>query len=121
MQYVVWVAVGGGVGSALRYLVALGAGRTLGAAFPYGTLTVNLVGSLVLAFLVTRFAGPPGATGPRLALTTGAMGGFTTYSTFNYELLALIDAGRFGSALVYGGLTVLGALGAGAFGLWLSR
>lgn len=124
MEHIVWVGLGGGIGSAARYFVGLWAVRLFGAAFPYGTLAVNLTGSLVFMLLLTRFShgvAEAGGAGLRLALTTGAMGGFTTYSAFNYELLTMIEAGRWGVALGYGATTVVGALGVGAMGLWMGR
>ena len=80
------VCLGGAIGSGARYLTSLWAAASLGVAFPYGTLIVNLGGSLLLGALMhiataTELLSPE----MRLLLTTGVMGGFTTYSTFNYE------------------------------------
>lgn len=121
MEHVGWVALGGGIGSALRYLVALGAVRGFGPTFPYGTWVVNIVGSFALAVLIARLPTSSAGPGIRLALTTGAMGGFTTYSTFNHELLVLFEEGRIGAAVAYGVVTVAGALAAGLGGMWLGR
>ena len=92
MERFLWVCVGGAVGSGGRYLVSLWALERLGGAFPYGTLIVNSVGSFLLGALLqlgalnTSF--PPTL---RLALATGVIGGFTTYSTFNQETLVYLQ------------------------------
>ena len=117
MQILV-VAAGGAVGTALRYLVGLGLLRALGpTALPLGTLTVNVVGSFLLAVMAEWFSvrgGVPDALRP--ALTTGLMGGFTTYSTFNHELYRLLTGGQalLGAAyLLLTGLLCLAGAGAG--------
>ena len=95
------VAVGGALGSAARYLVALGAVRWIGADFPYGTLLVNVAG----AFLIGLVQGLAVDTGvmperARLFLATGLMGGLTTYSAFAYETVQLADTGAWTRAMV---------------------
>lgn len=90
--------------------------------FPWGTLAVNLLGSLLLMLLATvavRTGRVPEAT--RLALGTGVLGGFTTYSAFNYETITLAQNGAWGRAAGYVGLTVMGCLAAGAVGWGLGR
>lgn len=94
MDRLVWVCLGSAVGGGARYLVSLAALRLLGAGFPYGTLAVNLLGSFGIALIMvvgleTLWLSPT----TRLFLTTGVMGGFTTYSTFNYETLSLFGEG----------------------------
>ncbi len=94
MLKLVLVCVGGALGSAARYLIGLWAASTFGPGFPVGTLTVNLVGSFLIAVIFEaslRSAAIPGDL--RLFLTTGVMGGLTTYSSFNYETLRLLDEG----------------------------
>ncbi|HEX9242889.1 MAG TPA: CrcB family protein [Anaeromyxobacter sp.] len=114
------VCGGGALGSGARYLVSTWAARALGADFPRGTLLVNATGSFVLAFL---FALPGSKLGPDLRLFVGAgvMGGYTTYSSFNTETLALFDQGASSLALANLALTVLGCLVAGLAGLALGR
>ncbi len=113
------VCAGGAVGSGLRYLVSTWASRALGADFPRGTLLVNVTGSFALALLFARSdAAPPDV---RLFLGAGVLGGYTTYSSFNYETLALFDGGSPGLALGNMTLTVLGCLVGGAIGLALGR
>jgi CrcB protein len=114
------VCGGGALGSGARYLVSTWAARALGADFPRGTLLVNATGSFILAFL---FALPGSKLGPdlRLFLGAGLMGGYTTYSSFNTETLALFDQGAVALAIANLALTVLGCLVAGLAGLALGR
>ena len=116
------VALGGALGSLARYGVGLAAAAGLGAAFPYGTLLVNLVGSFLMALLVQASL-QPGLLGPalRLALGTGLLGGFTTYSSFNQEALQLVQSGAWMQGLGYVGATLAGCLAAGALGMWTGR
>jgi fluoride exporter len=112
------VALGGAAGSVARFLVATWAARALGTAFPYGTMIVNVVGSFLIGFimhvsLTTTLISPT----LRLALTTGVMGGFTTYSTFNYETMSLLEQGAFALAGLNLGGTVVGCLIGGLLGL----
>jgi CrcB protein len=92
-----------------------------GWASPWWTVLVNLTGSFALAFLVAL----DGARAPshelRLFLGAGILGGYTTYSTFNAETLALLEGGRVVAAAVNVGVTVVGALAAGALGIALAR
>ncbi len=113
-----WVCVGGALGSGARYLVSTWAAAAFGAAFPFGTLIVNVAGSFLIAFIM-RLALATELVPPlvRLFLTTGILGGFTTYSTFNYETLRLLDEGSFSTAAANLALTVGGCLVAGLAGL----
>lgn len=91
MERFLWICVGGAAGTGARYLLSGWAQKLLGGAFPYGTLAVNLLGSFLLAALVhitvtTEWVSPT----VRMAITTGAMGGFTTYSTFSYETMSTL-------------------------------
>jgi CrcB protein len=112
-----WVCLGGAVGSGARYLVHAGMVRAFGPDFPWGTFTVNLVGSFVMSWIMwmalhTQTMSPT----VRLALTAGVLGGFTTYSSFNYETLHLASSGRWASALLNVGLTLVGCAAAGIAG-----
>jgi fluoride exporter len=115
------VCVGGALGSGARYLVSTWAARALGADFPRGTLIVNVAGSFLLALLM-GLAGTREGISPeaRLFLGAGVLGGFTTYSSFNYETLALLERGP-AHALANVALTLLGCLGAGLMGLLAAR
>ena len=113
-----WVCIGGAFGSGARYLVSTWAAAAFGASFPLGTLLVNVVGSFLIAFIM-RLALATELVPPmlRLFLTTGILGGFTTYSTFNFDTLGMLDDGSFGAAAANLGLTVAGCLVAGVAGL----
>ena len=113
MARFLWICLGGAAGTGARYLVSGWVLRALGPSFPFGTLAVNVLGSLcvaVLLYLGTETA----ALSPtvRLALTTGVMGGFTTYSTFSYETMRSIQDGAWGLALLNVLVTVVACLGA---------
>jgi CrcB protein len=112
----------GALGCGARYLVQLWAAERFGTRLPYGTLIVNVVGSFVIALVLEwsiRVASfPPNL---RLALTTGFLGGLTTYSSFNYETTALAVTGATARAALYLALTVVMCLGAGLLGLVVAR
>jgi fluoride exporter len=116
------VCLGGAAGTGARYLFGGWAQRTLGAGFPYGTLIINAVGSFLLV-IIMHLSLETGAISPdaRAILGTGVMGGFTTYSTFNYETFRLFQQGSIGLGALYLAATVAGCLGAGALGLLLAR
>jgi CrcB protein len=83
-----WIGLGGATGTWARWLLSGWLLRTLGTSFPYGTLAVNVIGSFLLGAVMivgTQTEAIPETA--RLALTVGVMGGFTTYSTFNYETI----------------------------------
>jgi fluoride exporter len=102
MPSFIWVALGGAIGSVLRFGVNLFAPRLLGNDFPWATLTVNVVGSffmgLFASFLAEKFADQPDL---RLFLTTGVLGGFTTFSAFSLDVFGLMQRGENSVALVY--------------------
>ena len=110
------------MGSVLRYLTALAAARFLAPSFPFGTLVVNLAGCFLIGF-VHVFAALTARISPeaRLFLTTGVMGGLTTYSTFNHETLSLLEGGQGSLAGVYLVATVLGCALAGVLGIASAR
>jgi CrcB protein len=122
MNRFLWICLGGGLGTGARYLLSGWLLAAFGTAFPYGTLAVNLIGSFLLGAimhvaLTTNWIAPV----LRVALTTGVMGGFTTYSTFNYETLQYLREEAWGLAACNLGATVAGCLAAGAAGLALAR
>lgn len=117
-----WICVGGAFGSGARYLLSGWVLDQLGPAFPSGTLAVNLIGSFLLGALM--FLGVEAALLPptlRLALTTGVMGGFTTYSTFSYETMRYLQDGAWGLALLNVAVTVVGCLVACLLGWGLAQ
>lgn len=110
-----WVGLGGALGSIARYqLGRVAAARAPG--FPWGTLVVNLLGSLLLAVLMALVLRGRISDNVRIALGTGVLGGFTTYSSFNYETLALVHDGAYGRATIYVLATVVGCFAVGALG-----
>jgi CrcB protein len=122
MARLFWISVGGAVGTALRYLLSSWLVGLLGPAFPYGTLAVNVIGSFLLGLLMhvglsTEVVSP----GLRLVLGTGVLGGFTTYSTFNYETLAYLREGSLGMGGLNLAATLFGCLAAGALGVAAGR
>jgi CrcB protein len=121
MERLLWVCIAGGIGSGVRYLVGIWTQERFGAAFPLGTLAVNVVGCF-LAAAILDLAVRAGTIPPnlRLALVTGFCGGLTTYSSFNYETtkLALSNAPSLG--LVYFGVTTVACLASGLAGAWCS-
>ena len=115
---VLMVFLGGGAGSVLRYLVGMRIGS---GAFPWATLAVNAVGSLAIGLFggwAARFGW--GET-LRLSLTVGLCGGFTTFSTFSKESLALIESGSYGLFALYTAGSVTLGIAATALGFWLAK
>ena len=91
MLYLI-VFLGAGIGGALRHGVNVGAARLFGYGFPFGTLIVNILGSFVMGLLAGYFAFRPGmAQHMRLFLTTGILGGFTTFSAFSLDTALLVE------------------------------
>jgi len=116
------VCLGGALGSGARYLVSGWAARALGPDFPRGTLIVNVTGSFLLCAIMAASASATWFSPElRLFLGAGVMGGYTTYSSFNYETLALVEEGSLGLAAANLGLTVFGCIAAGVAGLALAR
>ena len=116
-----WVALGGALGSCGRYGISVLL-NSKADGFPYGTFTVNLVGSLLLGiFLATSFWDGDKNLGVKLFLTTGLMGGFTTYSTFSFEAMVLLREGQLGTGLSYLGATLFVCLVASLLGFSLGR
>ncbi len=116
------VCVGGAIGTAARYLTALWVPSLLGSSFPFATLIVNTLGSFLLAFIM-HVGSSSEMLSPdlRAMLTTGVMGGFTTYSTFNYETTEFLREGAWplAAANVLG--TVAICLAAGFAGMAVAR
>ncbi|WP_153768610.1 fluoride efflux transporter CrcB [Labrenzia sp. CE80] len=123
MTHFILVAIGGGLGAGLRHLVGLCTLRAFGSGFPYGTLTVNVVGSLVMGlfigWLVRHEAA--GLQGVRYFVATGLLGGFTTFSAFSLDVAVMWERGDTTSALVYVALSVVISLAAVFAGLYLMR
>ena len=110
MSYVL-VFLGGGLGAALRHFVNVSFARAFGTAFPFHTLFENVTGSLVMGAMVGYFAFMGEASQElRLFLTTGILGGYTTFSAFSLDAVLLWERGQLGMALIYVLVSVAGAL-----------
>ena len=102
MINIVLVAAGGAIGSVFRYLVGVWSVRLAGVNFPWGTLTVNVVGSFLIGLLVELVARRLNASMElRLFLGTGVLGGFTTFSSFSLDAVSLFERGALGLSAVY--------------------
>ena len=122
MSRFLWICAGGAAGTGARYLLSTWALTALGASFPWGTLAVNLIGSFFMGLLVPIGHGSPHLTATaRLALTTGVLGGFTTYSAFNEQTLRFAQDGSWPLAAPNVGATLLGCLLAGFLGIAAGR
>ena len=117
------VALGGAIGAGCRHLVNLGSLRLFGPTYPVGTLTVNVVGGLLMGLLAGYFAlrYTGGGQELRLFLATGVLGGFTTFSAFSLDALLLWERGDVVAAVVYVLLSVVLSIGALAAGLFIMR
>jgi CrcB protein len=122
MNQFLLVCLGGAIGSGARYLVAVEAPRLFGTAFPYGTLIANTAGSFLLgAIMYVGVATTAISPELRLMLTTGVMGGFTTYSTFNYETIEYLRTSSYWLAGANVVVTLVACLLAGALGVLTGR
>ena len=116
-----WVALGGAVGSSARFAIAQWTGARWGWTFPWGTFAVNVTGSLAIGLVITLLVARDPDPAYRLLVVTGFLGGYTTFSTFSFEALALLEARRWDAAAFYViGSLVLGLLATG-LGLVLGR
>lgn len=121
MLYLI-VFLGAGIGGALRHGVNVGAARLFGFGFPYGTLIVNIIGSFAMGLLAGYFAFRPGISQHmRLFLTTGILGGFTTFSALSLDTALLVERHSYGLAVGYVVGSVAAGLSALFFGLALFR
>ena len=116
------VFVGGGIGSVFRYLLAAWIYKVIGADFPYGTLAVNVIGCFVIGVFMTmaedRFLIGPAF---RIFFAVGVLGGFTTFSTFNFETLELLKDGAFALGLLNIGLSIVLGLSAAWIGAMIGK
>lgn len=116
------VFAGAGLGGALRHGVNQMTAHLFGFEFPYGTLAVNVIGSLVMGLLVEYLAFKGGLSQElRLLLTTGLLGGFTTFSTFSLDTIVLWERGQGGVAMAYVALSIVLSVGALLAGLMIVR
>ena len=116
------VACGGALGAMGRHLISSQVMRWAGDGFPWGTLTVNVVGSFILGLVVEYLAQRWSATQEiRSFLVVGVLGGFTTFSAFSSDAVLLLERGSLGPAFAYVAGSVLLSIGGMFAGLWLFR
>lgn len=122
MERFLWVCLAGALGTGTRYLVGLWAGARFGTVFPWGTFIVNVTGcfliGLVMQLALSLSTFPVNL---RFALTTGFMGGLTTYSSFTWETTKLVQDGARGAAALNFTLTTVAGFGAALLGLATAR
>jgi|SRR5919108_2830891 CrcB protein len=121
MERFFWICLAGAAGTGARYLIALWAAQRFGSVFPYGTLIVNLAGSFAIAAAMDVALALSWPATVRSAITIGFLGGFTTYSSFNYETSRLLEQGAGGLAAMNAVLTIGGAFAAGWLGILCAR
>ena len=116
------VAIGAALGGVSRYYLASVVQHRVGSTFPWGTLAVNVSGSLLLGFIIRyALATPMVSVEMRALLTTGFCGGYTTFSTYSYETATLLEDGQYGRAGTYALASVVLALVATFAGFVLAR
>ena len=122
MTQILAIAAGGALGALLRYWTSIAVHGRLGMAFPYGTLAVNVLGSLLMGFLyiwlIDRMAAGPAL---RAFLLVGVLGAFTTFSSFSMETLNLLEAGHPGKALANVLVSVVVCVTAAGLGVLAAR
>ena len=121
MDRLAWICLAGAVGTGARYLLTLWAAERFGTAFPIGTLVANLAGCFLMALAVEAAFRSGWPETVRLTVTAGFLGGFTTYSSFNFEATRLLENGAGNTAGAYALATIIGAFVAGWMGLAVGR
>jgi CrcB protein len=122
VQQILAIAAGGAVGAVLRFIVSTNVQRVMGKDFPYGTLTVNVLGSLLMGFLFIMLVERQiSSIELRSGLLFGLLGAFTTFSSFSFETLALLESGDWGKALINVFISVTCCLLATWVGLGIGR
>lgn len=116
------IAVGAAAGGVSRFYLGSAIQQRLGASFPWGTIAINITGSLLLGFLIRyALATPAISLEVRAMLTVGFCGGYTTFSSYSYETVVLLEEGQFGRATAYAVGSVVLALLATFAGMMLAR
>jgi CrcB protein len=115
------VMLGGAIGAGARHLAGVAALRWLGSGFPWVTLVVNLLGSLLIGLLAGWLALRGGSEQVRLFFAVGLLGGFTTFSAFSLELGLMLQRGELATAMTYVFASVIGGVVLLFLGLWLMR
>jgi CrcB protein len=116
------IAIGGAVGAVLRFMVSTSVHRVMGKDFPYGTLTVNVLGSLLMGFLFIMLVERQiSSIELRSGILFGVLGAFTTFSSFSFETLALMESGDWVKAMMNVLLSLSACLLATWVGLGIGR
>jgi CrcB protein len=125
MKELLLVAVGGAIGSVARYLAGIAIIRVMGAAFPFNTLFVNVVGSFIMGVVIAALVkiDPPQAyvTHVRLFVAVGLLGGFTTFSSFSADVVALWESASYAECAQYMAASMVLSIVALFLGLYLIR
>ena len=122
MPMVLWVALGGAIGSAARYGVNVWSGRMLGSEFPWHTFIVNVAGCFAMGVLIALMGPKLNVSNEaRAFLTTGILGGFTTFSAYSLDFAMLVERKSYSAAFAYGAGSVALSLIAVFAGLYLVR
>ncbi|NTE86379.1 fluoride efflux transporter CrcB [Agrobacterium rubi] len=122
MLNIALVAIGGAIGSVARYLVGVWGTRLAGPNFPWGTITVNIVGAFLIGLMVEVVARRFDASAEmRVFIVTGVIGGFTTWSSFTLDAVVLFERGEMGLAALYLGGSLILSFAAIFAGLALGR
>ncbi|MEM7069045.1 MAG: fluoride efflux transporter CrcB [Pseudomonadota bacterium] len=122
MTNLLFVALGGAIGASLRHLSGMAALRLLGPGFPWGTLIVNVLGSLIMGLFIAWMVKRTGISNEiRLFVATGILGGFTTFSAFSLDVANLFEQGEMTSAAGYILASVSLSVAAVFAGLWFGR
>lgn len=114
------VALGGAIGAVGRYLTGVATLNLMGRGFPWGTITVNILGSFLMGVLVVVLA-KKGGTHLAPLFMTGMLGGFTTFSAFSLDAITIYERGQVGLAFGYVAASVILSLAAIGAGLWVAR
>ena len=102
MALIISIFVGGGLGALLRYGVISNISKILPSTFPYGTLTVNILGALLIGIVYSLLSQKISISeNLKLFITVGFLGGFTTFSTFNLDFFQLIESSKIAAAMIY--------------------
>jgi len=121
MPNLLLVMLGGAIGAGARHLAGVAGLRWLGPGFPWATLFVNLLGSLLMGLLAGWLVQKGGGEQTRLFLAVGILGGFTTFSAFSLETFLMLQRGETASAAAYVAASVIGGVFLLFAGLWLTR
>ena len=121
MQKLIYVGIGGLIGSCLRYIISIISPKLFGNQLPYETLIVNVIGGILIGFIMElSLRTDLISANLRLFLTTGIMGGLTTFSTFSYETINLFSDGSYGLATLNTCLNLFLSLGGVVVGKFIS-